>query len=102
MSDFEHKVECERYGTSGCVRRAFVTLIEPGKIPDGKGPFLTRAHLDKFVREAIQHHPASTQIIVHQLTWNDELWTECGREMVDIDAMLDAVDMRTISERGTR
>lgn len=73
----DHEAECKRYGGRGSVRRAYVTIIEPGKIPDGKGPFLTRKHLDQFVREAIAHRPdPSTHIVVHQLTWNDELWTE--------------------------
>lgn len=88
MADYEHSDECERYGASGCVRRAFVTLLDVDKIPEGKGPFLTRVHLDEFVREAISARPATTQIIVSELTWNDELWVECGREMVAIDAAL--------------
>ena len=93
MADYEHSEECERYGASGCVRRAFVTIIEPGKIPDGKGPFLTRAHLDTFVREVIALRPdRSTHIIVSELTWNDELWVECGREMVEIDDALASVE----------
>lgn len=92
MSDYEHKAECERYGGGGCVRRAFVTIIEPGQIPLGKGPFLTREHLDKFVREAIAARPErSTHIVVSEITWNDELWVECGREMVEIDEMMASV-----------
>lgn len=93
MTDYEHSDECKRYGGGGCVRRAFVTIIEPGKIPDGKGPFLTRKHLDEFVREIIALRPdRSTHIVVSELTWNDELWVECGREMVEIDAMMAAVE----------
>lgn len=93
MTDYEHEAECERYGGGGCVRRAFVTIIEPGKIPDGKGPFLTRSHLDGFVREAIAARPdRSTHIIVSQLTWNDELWVECGREMVEIDEIMASIE----------
>src|SRR5689334_21171690 len=91
---WEHKRECKHYGGEGSqVRRAFVTIIEPGKIPDGKGPFLTRKHLDQFLYEAIAHRPdRSTQIVVHQLTWNDELWTECGREMIEMDEIMASVD----------
>lgn len=85
---YEHEAECDRYGGGGCTRRAFVTLIDEGKVPEGKGPFITRKHLFEFVREAIAVRPASTKIIVHELTWNDELWTQCGREMVAIDEAL--------------
>lgn len=72
-----------------------MTIIEPGKIPNGKGPFLTRIHLDQFVREAIAFRPdRSTHIVVSQLTWSGELWVECGREMVEID---DAISSAAVS-----
>lgn len=91
---YKNEKECDRYGGGGSVRRAFVTIIQPGRIPDGKGPFLTDKHLNEFVREVVTAHPdKSTQIVVHQLTWNDELWTECGREMVYIDDTMDAADL---------
>jgi hypothetical protein len=90
----DHRAECDRYMKGGGVRRAFVTIIEPGKIPSGKGPFLTRAHLDRFVREAIAHRPEpDTHIVVAELTWDDQLWVECGREMAAIDASLDGGDI---------
>lgn len=90
---YDHEKECERYGPGGCVRRAFVTIIEPGKIPDGKGPFLTNEHLMRFVREAIAARPdRSTQIVVSELTWNDELWVDCGRQMIEIEDAFAACD----------
>lgn len=92
MARYKHSGECKRYGVGGSVRRAFVTLIDAGMTPEGKGPFLTRKHLDEFVREVIACRPATTQIVVSQLTWNDELWVECGREMVAIDEALASVE----------
>ena len=95
--------ECKRYGGGGSVHRAFVTILEPGRIPDGKGPFLTIKHLDQFVREAIEAHPdRATRIVVHQLTWNNELWTQCGREMVKIDDAMDGVDLALAFTNGER
>lgn len=94
----DHRAECDRYMKHGGVRRAFVTIIEPGKIPDGKGPFLTVEHLDQFVCEAIEHHPdPATHIVIHQLTWDGQLWTECARERAAIDAALDGVDLEALS-----
>jgi hypothetical protein len=92
MTDHKNQAECERYGGGLSVQRAFVTLIEPGKIANGKGPFLTSKHLWEFVRECVAQLPPTTQIIVHELTWDDQLWTQCGREMITIDAMLDTVE----------
>jgi hypothetical protein len=95
---YANEKECRRYGSGGSVQRAFVTIIEPGKVPDGKGPFLTRKHLEQFVREAVQVHPdRSIHIAVHQLTWNNELWTECGREMIQV---MDAVDAALAETNG--
>lgn len=95
--DPDHRAECDRYMKDGSVRRAFVTIIQPGKIPDGKGPFLTVEHLDRFVREAIEHHPdPATHIVTHQLTWDGQLWTECARERAAIDAALDGVDLEQL------
>lgn len=95
---YEHQAECAKFGGGGCVRRAFVTLIDEGKAPEGKGPFLTSDHLDKFIREAIACRPAATKIIVHELTWNDKLWTEDGRERVEIDKDMEGVDLSEIFE----
>lgn len=92
MTDYDHKAECDRFGIGGSVRRAFVTLIDVGCVPEGKGPFLTADHLWQFIGEAIAGRPVSTQIIVHQLTWNDELWTGCGREMAAIAKALAEAD----------
>src|ERR1700722_14447521 len=106
MSDYDHKAECERYGGGGSVRRAYDTIIEPGKNPEGKGPFLTLKHLNQFVREAIEHRPdPSTHIVVYQLTWNDELWTECGRESSDcrdfVRCEKSAIDAKLDRSRGS-
>lgn len=92
MVDYDHSADCDRFGADGSVHRAYVTLIAEGCVPDGKGPFLTERHLDEFVREAISGLPPTTQIIVHRLTWNGELWTECGREMIAIDDALEGVE----------
>lgn len=78
------------------MRRSFVTIIEPGRIPDGKGPFLTLEHLERFVRDAIEYHPdRSTHIVVSELTWNDQLWVRCGREMITLNDAIDAAACRT-------
>ncbi|EJN11826.1 hypothetical protein PMI42_04840 [Bradyrhizobium sp. YR681] len=99
--DPDHRAECDRYMKSGGIRRAFVTILEPGKIPDGKGPFLTVEHLDRFVKSAIERHPdPATHIMIHQLTWDGELWTGCARERAAIDAALDGVDPAAMEAAG--
>lgn len=77
--------QCEMYGGSGSVKRAFVILKEPGRVPEKKGAFVTDDHLYKFVREVIACRHPDTQITVCRLTWNDDLWVDCGREMIAID-----------------
>lgn len=94
----DHRAECDRFMKGGGIRRAFVTIVEPGKIPSGKGPFLTLGQLDRFVREAIEAHPnPETHIIINELTWNGELWVECARERDEIDAAMDGVDLEQLN-----
>jgi hypothetical protein len=97
-ADPDHRAECDCFMKDGSVRRAFVTIIEPGKIPDGKGPFLTLEHLDRFLGAAMERHTdPATHIIIHELTWNDELWTQCARERAEIDAAMDGVDFEQLT-----
>ena len=92
MRDYDHQEECARYGGGGAVHRAFVILKEKGKIPEKKGPFLTAELLDKFVDEVLACRPADTEVIIAELTWNDDLWLECARERAEIDKAMATVD----------
>lgn len=84
VMDVKIKAECKRYGSTQ-VRRAFVILKQPGRIPEKKGAFLTEEHLEKFVRECIEAYPQrEVTIAVCRLTWNDDLWVDDGREMIGI------------------
>ena len=98
----ETRAECDRYGAGGGIRRSFVTLIKPGEVPSGKGPFLTSVHLWRFVLEAVGGLPATTQIFVHELTWDNQLWTQCAREKLAIDKALEGVDWDALTREGRK
>ena len=78
------QTQCDRYGGSGIIKKAFVVLKRPGKVPEKKGAFVTEQQLNEFVRECIRCRELD-DIIVCRLTWDDDLWVDDGREMIEID-----------------
>lgn len=74
--------------SDGQVKKRFVILRDIGRVPEKKGPWLTPELAETFLREVIACRPATTEITYVQLTWNDDLWVEDGREYIKIaDAM---------------
>jgi len=69
-------------------KKYFVVLREEGCVPEKKGGWPTREAAIEFVRECAGCRPASTLITLLTLTWDDDLWAECGREALHIDDVL--------------
>ena len=68
---------------SGATRRHWVIVKEPGRIPEKKGPFRGDA-IEPFLRELIAHHDASVDLTMISLTWDFDIWAECGRDHIAI------------------
>ena len=66
------------YGPGETIRKGWIIIHEPGRIPDLKVPHpQSDEGLDAFLGELTKLYPTST-FTVARLTWNDDLWIEDG------------------------
>ena len=80
-----------KYGQGETVKKGWIIIHEPGKIPDLKRPpDQSDDGLDAFLVEAIKHYPTST-FTVCRLTWNDDLWIEDGAGRLAENAAMDSL-----------
>lgn len=80
-----------KYGQGETVKKGWIIIHEPGKIPDLKcPPDQSDDGLDAFLVELTKHYPTST-FTVCRLTWNDDLWVESGRCRLEEKAAMDSL-----------
>lgn len=66
------------------VKRYFVIRRDVKCVPEKKGPFTSVELMTRFLREAIDVWPKDSKITLCTLTWDDDLWVDCGREYLHI------------------
>lgn len=64
------------------IKKRFVIVREPGKIPEKKVAIGTEAHVYNFVSELYKHRAPGTTLTVAELTTYDDLWLTDGRELM--------------------
>ena len=72
-------------GEIPAVKKYFVILRDAGCTPEKKGGWCDSKAATDFIREAIAGRPATTEIALVQLTWNDDIWVSDGREYIAMD-----------------
>lgn len=66
------------YGPGETIKKGWIVIHEPGRIPDLKRPpQQSDDGLDTFLEALTKHYPTS-KFTVCRLTWNDDLWIEDG------------------------
>jgi len=86
MYEVATDVAASRNHEHSMIKAWFVAVLEPGKIPEKKRPWVNS--LDgvlTLLRELIACRREGVRLIVCQVTTDDDLWLEDGHEMVAID-----------------
>ena len=69
----------------GTIIDRWVMISEPVTVPVIKRPMgNTHAAALTLLRELIAHYSKDTDLTVLSLTWNHQLWADCGREAITI------------------
>jgi hypothetical protein len=71
--------------SDGQVKKYFVILRDVGCVPEKKGSWPTSKMATDFIREVTSCRPATTEIALVQLTWDDDIWVSDGREYIAMD-----------------
>lgn len=80
-----------KFGKGQTIKKGWIIIHEPGKIPDLKRPpDQSDDGLDAFLGELTKHYPTS-KFTVCRLTWNDDLWVEDGAGRLAENAAMDSI-----------
>jgi len=77
----------ERMFDDSCVKRAFILVHEPGRVPEKKGAFFDYDRVRIFLRELIACRPVGTKYTVIELTWDDDIWVNDGGEWISMEEL---------------
>lgn len=67
------------------IKKRWIVVREPNRVPQKKMPLpQTHEGVIAMLRELFDCRPAGTHLTVCELTWDDDLWVNDGRETLNI------------------
>lgn len=66
------------------IRKTWIIIREPGFVPVKKDPIAYG--VTEFLRECVKYYPEGTTYTICELTWDFDLWVQCGREYLAMAA----------------
>lgn len=90
MTDFPPP-PCVHQGNT--VRKSWVIVREPGRIPETKKPMRTDWDgVEKLIRDLIECRPEGTQLTLASLSYGYDLWVEDAREWLQMGEEMRSLD----------
>jgi hypothetical protein len=91
-SDFpeEYASLCIRLGMTEQIKRRYIIVKQPGKIPDKKRPIQSHAGAFDMLRELRGLYPDAL-LLLCEITWDDDLWVSDGDEVLHLQEILGVI-----------
>lgn len=72
-------------GYGGTVKRVYIIVHEPNKIPEKKIPVQTYDGVTEFLLALKLCRPADTDYTVVELIWDGDIWVQSGNEWLAVE-----------------